>query len=146
MKKIPPAFFRQSAALPYRWRGNHLEILLITSMKRGRWIIPKGVVEKNLTASQSAAKEAFEEGGIQGHMGTDPIGVFTVKKWGGTCTVMVFPMEVTRVFETWPELGKRRRHWFTLEKAVAKIEDPAIKKVLLAFKAGSTDEAARRGE
>ena len=50
--------------IPYRIKGKKkVEVLLITSVKRKRWIIPKGYVEFNLSPFESAKKEAFEEAG-----------------------------------------------------------------------------------
>jgi len=109
MKKVPVRFFRQSAALPYRRQGDRIQVLLVTSIKRGRWIRPKGGIEAKLSAYDSAAKEAYEEAGIQGHIGKNPIGVISRKKWGGICTITIFLMEVTHEFDEWPEAGKRRR-------------------------------------
>ena len=58
--------FSQSAVIPYRLSKNGLEILLITSLKRKHWIVPKGYIEFNLTPFESAKKEAYEEAGVLG--------------------------------------------------------------------------------
>ena len=55
-------FFKQSGVIPVL--DNRL--VLITSRKSERWIIPKGYVEKGLSPSESAAKEAYEEAGLIG--------------------------------------------------------------------------------
>ena len=47
----------QSGVIPYRWRDGRLEVLLITSMRSGDWIVPKGLIEPDMTAHDSAAKE-----------------------------------------------------------------------------------------
>src|SRR5210317_1534724 len=51
-------FCRQSGVIPYRVRKGNLEILLITSRRERRWIIPKGIIEPDYSARNSAAKEA----------------------------------------------------------------------------------------
>ena len=79
--------YEQSGVVPYRWLEGRLEVLLITSLRRGRWIIPKGIVEPDMTPAESAAMEAFEEAGVKGRVGTEPIGEYTVNKWGGVCGV-----------------------------------------------------------
>src|SRR5262245_54571186 len=85
---VPVHFFRQSAVLASRENR-----ILLVSTSKGNWTIPKGVVERNLTAAQSAAQEAFEEGGIRGTVREPSIGSFEYDKWGGTCRVEVFEME-----------------------------------------------------
>ena len=56
--------FSQSAVIPYRISKKGLEILLITSLKKKNWIVPKGYIEFNLTPFESAKKEAYEEAGV----------------------------------------------------------------------------------
>ena len=58
--------FTQSAILPYQKKNGKLEILLITSIRKKKWIIPKGFIEFNLSPFESAKKEAFEEAGVIG--------------------------------------------------------------------------------
>ena len=58
----------QSGIIPFCRKDDHIEILLITNMKKDKWGIPKGLVEEGLSASESAQKEAFEEAGIYGRI------------------------------------------------------------------------------
>src|SRR4051812_17581902 len=111
---VPSHFFMQSAVLARREE----RILLVTTSK-GHWTIPKGVIEPNLSAAQSAAQEAFEEGGIRGTVREPSIGCFEVEKWGGRCRVEVFEMDVTEVLEQWPEGRVRRRRWATIAEAAS---------------------------
>ena len=64
--QVPAWMYRQSAVIPYRKRPNGLEVLLVTSRKGTRWVLPKGVVEPGMTPAASAAREALEEAGIRG--------------------------------------------------------------------------------
>jgi 8-oxo-dGTP pyrophosphatase MutT (NUDIX family) len=116
---VPEYFYRQSGAIPYRVKEGELQILLITSRKRKKWIIPKGVVEPYMTPQESAAQEAYEEAGVFGRVWDEPVGVYEVEKWGGMCTVTVFPMLVSKVYEDWMEEDFRKRKWLKPEKAVA---------------------------
>jgi 8-oxo-dGTP pyrophosphatase MutT (NUDIX family) len=88
-----------------------LEVLLITSRRRGRWIIPKGLIEPGMSPAESAAMEAFEEAGVRGRIGDQPIEEYSYKKWGGVCGVKVYLLEVDEVFDDWPEADIRRREW-----------------------------------
>ena len=117
---VPDWFFNQSAVLPFRISNNILEILLITSIKKKRWIIPKGIVEPDLSPQESAMKEAYEEAGISGQILDTWIGEYTYKKWGGVCHVLVYPLKVETVHNTWPESNLRERCWFEAKQALAK--------------------------
>ncbi|HHH39919.1 MAG TPA: NUDIX hydrolase [Sedimenticola sp.] len=114
----PAYYYTQSSVIPYRIHDGGLEILLISSSKKKHWVVPKGIHEPGLTAQASAAKEAFEEAGIEGAIGDEPLGVYRYPKWGGTCTVTVYPMAVTReVPEREWEESHRGRRWVTPSKA-----------------------------
>ena len=127
----PDWMFHQSAVIPYQIQNGVLEILLITSRKRSRWIIPKGIIEEDLDASSSAIKEAWEEAGITGRIVFDkPIGTYTYSKWGGTCHVEVFLFEVRTSFHDWPEALMRDREWVTIDEAIKRIDESALKNML----------------
>jgi len=118
--------FSQSAVIPYRLSKNGLEILLITSLKKKHWIVPKGYVEFNLTPFESAKKEAYEEAGILGSNETIEVGSFKLNKPVGTCLIKVFTMEVHEVLDDYPEKNDRKRKWFTPEEASGAIAIPEI--------------------
>ena len=102
MLERPEYYYTQSAVIPFRRHGE-LEILMITSRKKKRWVLPKGIVEPELSPPDSAAKEALEEAGIEGAVSPDSIGTYRYDKWGGTCTVDVFTMEVEAILDVWLE-------------------------------------------
>lgn len=65
----------QSAALPDRATSEgSLEVLLVTSRKRRRWILPKGKVAAGMLPHRSAAREAMEEAGVVGTPNDAPVG------------------------------------------------------------------------
>jgi hypothetical protein len=71
----------QYGALPYRFtKGGSLEVLLVTSRQSKRWIIPKGWPIKGLKPAPSAAREAYEEAGVQGLVGKKAIGTYVYEK------------------------------------------------------------------
>ena len=115
-----------SAVIPYRRTADGKEVLLITSHRRFRWIVPKGVVEPGMNAAASACKEAYEEAGILGNVSADPIGTYAYEKCGRTCTVTVFLMEVLAVLDVWPESRSRRRRWANVEMAAAEVKRPDL--------------------
>jgi len=118
--------FKQSGVIPYRKNNGILEILLITSIKKNKWIIPKGYVEFNLSPFESAKKEAFEEAGIIGSNETFELGTIELKKGIGVTHMKIFSMEVIKIFEDYPEKNLRKRKWFSTEEAAAKVAIPEI--------------------
>jgi uncharacterized protein len=129
----------QYAALPYRVdEEGKLEILLITSRERRRWVIPKGNPIPSLLNYETAAREAFEEAGVEGGIATEPIGSFRYlkrRRSGGEvpALVTVYPMLVTRQARRWPERGQRTLRWFAPEEAAEAVEEPELKVTILSL-------------
>jgi len=113
--------FKQSGVIPYRKNNGVLEILLITSIKRKKWIIPKGYIEFNLSPFESAKKEAFEEAGIIGSNETIELGAIELKKGIGVTHMKIFSMEVIKILDDYPEKDLRKRKWFNIEEASSKV-------------------------
>lgn len=109
--------FNQSGVIPYRKKDKSIEILLITSMKKKQWIVPKGYIEFNLTPYESAKKEAYEEAGVVGSDETVELGSFNLNKAIGICSIKIFAMEVVKILEDYPDKNNRKRKWFSVEEA-----------------------------
>ena len=122
--------FTQSGVLPYRRKDNKIEVLLITSIRKKKWIIPKGYVEFNLSHFESAKKEAYEEAGVYGENETIELGSFKINKAIGICTIKVYSMEVNKILDDYPDKEKRKRKWFTLEDAAQNVEIPELKQII----------------
>jgi len=116
----PDYYYSQSSVIPYRLRDGEPEILIIRSSKNKHWVVPKGIHEPGLTARESAAKEAQEEAGVEGMVNATSLGYYHYEKWGATCTVDVYAMEVRRVIEEseWEE-SQRTRQWVSPEQAAS---------------------------
>jgi len=125
--------FNQSGVIPYRRANNELEILLITSIKKKKWVIPKGYIEFNLSAFESAKKEALEEAGILGTNETIELGSFVNQKSIGVCHVVVFAMEVIKILDDYPEKDKRKRKWFKIKEASTNVNIPSISSMILSL-------------
>ena len=130
----------QYAALPYRFNEvDGLEILLVTTRRTKRWIIPKGWASKGVKPPESAAREAYEEAGVRGKIGKKSVGVFTYKKLldeeGITvpCEVKVFPLLVKRQSKLYPEIEQRLTRWLEPERAISLVKEMELKALLLAF-------------
>jgi len=124
-RKIAPSkkvHFDQSGVIPYRKNNGKTEVLLVTSIRRKKWIIPKGFIEYNMSPFQSAKKEAFEEAGIRGSNTTKILGSYTNRKNGSELLTKIYSMKVTRVFKDYPEKNLRKRKWFSIYDAAKKVE------------------------
>ncbi len=128
-------FGLQYAAMPWRKTKDGREVLLITSRESGRWVLPKGWPMKRRAPHQAAAREAFEEAGVRGEVGSEPLGTYTYLKnfkdlLSFRCEVQVFPLEVTRVLARWPEQDERRRRWFSPARAAELVDEPELQALL----------------
>jgi 8-oxo-dGTP pyrophosphatase MutT (NUDIX family) len=127
----------QYAALPWR-RTDGLEILLVSSRETKRWIIPKGWPIPGLSPHAAAAREAFEEAGIQGVAETSAIGHFHYVKrrkdgTGQLCRVAVFALRVDGQAADWPEKHERTTRWFSVQAAAEAVMEPELKILMRDF-------------
>jgi 8-oxo-dGTP pyrophosphatase MutT (NUDIX family) len=131
----------QSAAIPYRRNpARELEVLLVTSRKKGRWVLPKGNV-RGMLPHASAAREAFEEAGVIGIISRNSVGVYHHRKTVSAdeeivIPVNVFPLFVNTLLRTWPEMAYRSRRWMHVLEAAETVEDQEIRDVLHSFAEG----------
>ena len=131
-KTLPfPAWtYRQSGTLPYRWRKDKLEVLLISSRSGKRWVAPKGIVEPGMSPAASALKESQEEAGVDGVVAVTPLGSYHYEKWGGTCAVEVYPLRVKNQLGVWPESTFRHRRWLSVPKAMKAIDSKGLRRLI----------------
>jgi 8-oxo-dGTP pyrophosphatase MutT (NUDIX family) len=129
--------FKQFAALPYRMRDDDVQILLITTRRKGRWSLPKGWPIKRSTPQTTAMVEAYEEAGVRGEIGNKKIGRFTKRRrrklQSVLCEVEIFPLEVTRQRHDWPEKRKRRRIWVAARKAAKLVKKSGLRRAIKDF-------------
>ena len=128
----------QVAALPYRVTEAGVEILLITSRRTHRWIVPKGWAEKGSTPSADAAREAKEEAGVSGEIAQEALGAFHYVKemkhgLGVPCRVSLYPLKVTRQHRSWSEKAARETKWHSIGEAAALVSEPELKRLILKF-------------
>lgn len=133
----PPSL--QVGALCWRRTGKGaLRILLITSRDTGRWVIPKGWPMRNRTEAEAAEREAWEEAGVNGTVFPHSIGLYAYPKFMSKgkvvpCVVRVFPLEVERSADRFPEVDQRRRKWFPPEHAARRVQEPELARIIRAF-------------
>ena len=128
----------QFAALCYRYQKDKLRVLLITSRKTGRWIIPKGWPMDGKTPAQGASQEAWEEAGVIGTCSDICLGLFAYQKYleesdGLPCVAMVYPLKVRELAESYPEAGQRKRKWVSRNRAAKMVAEPELARILRDF-------------
>ena len=128
----------QFAALCYRMRKGKPEILLVTSRRTRRWIIPKGWPQDGMRPSQSAAIEALEEAGVEGKLHDFSLGLYAYTKQHVSgrelpCVAMVYPLKVKKVHDRYREVKQRKRKWFSLREAARKVSEPELAHLIRNF-------------
>jgi 8-oxo-dGTP pyrophosphatase MutT (NUDIX family) len=114
------------------------EILLVSSRDTGRWIVPKGWPVHGETPAGAAAMEAWEEAGVRGRVHEECVGHFSYHKFideelSLPVIVAVFPIEVLRIDDDFPEAGERKRKWLSPKKAARRVSEPELRHILTAF-------------
>jgi 8-oxo-dGTP pyrophosphatase MutT (NUDIX family) len=107
-----------------------IEVLLVTSRDTGRWIIPKGWLEKG-----TKPREAFEEAGVVGKVQKAPVGSYTYTKRLSArksveCKVDVFLLKVDQDLDEWPEKGQRQKEWMSPSQAALQISEDGLVEIL----------------
>ncbi len=115
-----------------------IEVLLVSSRDTGRWIIPKGWPVDGETPTAAAAMEAWEEAGVRGRVHEVCLGHYAYLKWideemSLPCIVAVFPLEVLRLDDDYPEAKERKRKWLTPKKAAQRLQEQELREIVQSF-------------
>ncbi len=131
-RERPDYYYTQSAVIPYRLNEGEVQILIIRSSGDKHWVVPKGIADPGYTLQDSAAKEAWEEAGVEGKVIPEALGSFQYQKWGATCSVTVDPMEVTHLVPVaqWQERHRGRR-WVSAADAASLLNQHALASMVL---------------
>ncbi|MBI9102577.1 MAG: hypothetical protein JEY99_09190 [Spirochaetales bacterium] len=134
-KQEEPMTLLQSGVIPYRIVKDKPYLYLITSVSKGRWIVPKGVLEDELSQTESAIMEAYEEAGLIGIVSGKIFDTYSSEKWGRVTKINLYPMKVLEAVSDWPEKEIRRRIMIPMTKREikARVSNPSLMKVLLSF-------------
>lgn len=124
---------KQSGVIPYRLRNGKVEILLVTTRDRQRWVMPKGGIVNGMTPPASAAKEAWEEAGVIGQVEANKLGTYKYRKRGKVYSVKMYLLPVEIVSSNYPEASSRYRRWLDAKQAIKLIKQAALKRILKAI-------------
>lgn len=112
-----------SGCAVFRIEDGELQFLLVTSSTNtGRWTFPKGGIEPNLSAQNSAIKEVYEEAGVNCEIVTS-LGSYRYVKGGAIQEVEMFAARYTGDTDDWPEMELRKREWVKYNKAIKKLNE-----------------------
>ncbi|WP_255731560.1 NUDIX hydrolase [Phaeobacter sp. B1627] len=132
--------YHQVGALCFRLsRKGRIKVLLVTSRRTGRWVIPKGWPMVGKTDAEAAAQEAWEEAGAQGRVSDSSIGHFSYHKIRPgekslMCRVEVFPLRVRTLADRYPERRMREREWMSPGQASKHVAEPELAALLKVFR------------
>ncbi|MCE9606775.1 MAG: NUDIX hydrolase [Planctomycetia bacterium] len=110
-----------ACAIPYRIAGGRVEVCIVTTVRKQRWVFPKGYVEDGETEAEAALKEAFEEAGLIGRIAGNSVGSYERRKLGLICRVACYLMQVEECQRAWDESSVRRRRWVPASEALAEL-------------------------
>jgi ADP-ribose pyrophosphatase YjhB (NUDIX family) len=102
-------------------------------------MIPKGWPIQGMSLAKAAAREAFEEAGVEGTVDSKPLGIFRHAKQHVTLglldvSIVVHPLAVKNELAEWPERGQRERKWFSIRQATLSVESDELKRIILELK------------
>jgi 8-oxo-dGTP pyrophosphatase MutT (NUDIX family) len=121
----------QSGVLAFRRLDDgDIVVLLVKKPNSKNWGIPKGNAEPDLTLAENAAKEAYEEAGVKGHIAPRSAGTYrAVKRMSGMKLVVEVSVYLLEVFETakkWPEMDEREIIWCSPREAAILLREPLL--------------------
>lgn len=128
----------QFGALCWRRHRGELQVLLVTSKRTKRWILPKGWPVDGATPVEAAETEAWEEAGVRGKAKPVCVGIYSYSKMLADephlpCVVAIFPIKVKTIARDWPEKSERKRRWCSLNKASSLVQEPELAAMIKKF-------------
>src|SRR5215470_590327 len=117
----------QAAAVCYRWIGVSVEFLLVKT-SAGKWTFPKGRLNPSMSASESAAREAWEEAGARGRIAERHFGSYLDTKralghdpHSREVRIVTYLLEVYSTVE--PEENGRYPTWYGAREAKRRLAE-----------------------
>lgn len=128
----------QFGALCFRMMRGKPEVLLVTSRRTRRWIVPKGWPMNGKTPAQAAEIEAWEEAGVRGRMYERCLGLYSYRKTVDDgddlpCVTMIYAMKVRELSNDYPEAHERKRKWMRPKRAAALVDEPDLAHLIRNF-------------
>ena len=102
--------------IPFRPTRRGVDLVLVSTRDRRRWIFPKGQPEPGRTPRQVAKAEALEEAGLSGSICGHPL-LLPYEREQGIANLLLFPFRVARIANRWQESSQRERRIIPLASA-----------------------------
>jgi len=124
--------YKYSGVVPFWFKDGTLQVLLVKTKSKKKWITPKGKIEENMTPQESALKEAEEEGGIKGEIIGEELGYYNLEKekLDKEDRILLFPMKVTEELIDYKEKNIRERRWCSMDEVLILLSNDDLKKLI----------------
>ena len=109
-------------AVPWQVHKGELQLVLITSRTRGRWILPKGKLDEGVTPSRMAEIECWEEAGVKGKASPKQMAEGVCDDLDGPFFFHAFAVCVDKLKDEWLERHQRERQCLPWKEALALIQ------------------------
>ncbi|MGM4986152.1 NUDIX hydrolase [Rhizobium sp. 11_C7_N12_5] len=127
---------QQAAVICFRIKGRgKLQVMLVGSLRNGRWGLPKGHLEAGEQSFAAAGREAFEEAGVSGELSKEVFGTYSYSKdsTGLRYHVSVHILRLVSRAKDFPESGMTKTQWFSIGRAINLVAQPGLKIILERF-------------
>jgi 8-oxo-dGTP pyrophosphatase MutT (NUDIX family) len=120
----------QAAAVCYRQNGSSVEFLLVKTSS-GKWTFPKGRLNPSMSASESAAREAWEEAGARGQIAKKHFGSYvdtkrTLGHDSRACEVRILTYLLEVYSTVAPEETGRYPTWYEAREAKKRLAEGRV--------------------
>lgn len=99
---------------------------------------------KGIAPANAAAREAWEEAGVEGKLSETCLGLFSYQKLlpndqSVPCVVVIYGLKVEKLSRRYPEQSQRQRKWFSAREAAERVAEPELRTLMLALDQGTLD-------
>jgi 8-oxo-dGTP pyrophosphatase MutT (NUDIX family) len=137
MSKIPTRSQVSAGGVAYRRQDDRIEVVLISVGERGRWQLPKGMIDESESIEAAAMREVREETGLETEMvrSIDKVEYWFYSKSGGRGTRF---HKVVHFYLLYCLSGDVRDHddevnearWFEISEAIEALTFPNEKNIV----------------
>lgn len=117
---------RRIGVVPWLIRDGKLHVVLVRSVDGDRWVLPKGKPKRGMPSRDLAALEAWEEAGVRGRLHPKEAHESRLIRQGEVLKLRLYPLEISRLANRWPERRSRRRRVVRAARAIALLSDPGM--------------------
>jgi len=134
---------KEHAALPWRMNcDGNFEVMLLRPRRGGSWRIPAARCSGTRTGLQSADRAAFQEAGITGRVGSEPLGRYVALRLHPcgsrkAVEVTVHGLHVWGSLASWPNDVKVIRRWMAPAEAAVSVEETGLRGLIASLVSGA---------